>query len=65
MSNELGEFESGMAAALFGPVLAVVGGGVAVILVVLGVARRWPEMARLDRLEDLAEGGWIDPAPST
>jgi len=65
MSNELGEFESGMAAALFGPVLAVVGGGVAVILVVLGVARRWPEMARLDRLEDLAEGGWVDPAPTT
>jgi MFS family permease len=51
MSNELGEFESGMAASLFGPIVAVVGGGVAVIGVVGVVARAWPEVLRLDRLE--------------
>ena len=51
MSNELGEFESGMAASLFGPVIAVVGGGVAVIGIVALVASRWPEILRLERLE--------------
>ena len=35
------------------------------LLVVLAVARRWPEMARLDQLEDLADGAWTEPAPST
>jgi MFS family permease len=51
MSNELGEFESGMAAALFGPVFAVVGGGIAVLGVVGLVAHRWPEIVHLGGLE--------------
>jgi hypothetical protein len=50
ISNELGSFESGLAAALLGPVLAVVAGGVATIIVVLAVARVWPEMAQLKTL---------------
>jgi MFS family permease len=50
-SNELGGFESGTAAWLFGPIVSVVGGGLATILVVLAVARAWPEMRRLERLE--------------
>jgi MFS family permease len=50
ISNELGSFESGLAAALFGPVIAVVAGGVGTILVVLIVARVWPEMGRLKTL---------------
>jgi MFS family permease len=50
ISNELGSFESGLAAALFGPLIAVVGGGVGTILVVLIVARLWPEMVRLKTL---------------
>ena len=50
-SNELGGFESGAAAALFGPVIAVVGGGIGSILIVLGVARIWPEVARFGRLQ--------------
>ncbi len=50
-SNELGGFESGAAAALFGPVLAVVGGGIGTILVVLGVAKVWPEMRNLKSLD--------------
>lgn len=49
-SNELGGFESGVAASLFGPVAAVVGGGIGTILVVLAVARAWPELRTLGRL---------------
>jgi MFS family permease len=51
-SNELGGFESGAAAALIGPVAAVVLGGIGTIVVVLTVGRVWPEMARLGPLED-------------
>ncbi len=49
-SNELGGFESGVAAQLFGPIIAVAGGGVGTLLVVLCVALIWPEMRRLGRL---------------
>jgi hypothetical protein len=49
-SNELGGFESGLAAALLGPVGAVVFGGVGTILVVLGIARLFPDLRRLRRL---------------
>jgi MFS family permease len=52
-SNELGSFESGSAAALFGPVLAVAGGGVAAVAVVGVVAVLWPELARLGPLDTL------------
>jgi MFS family permease len=51
-SNELGGFESGAAAALVGPVAAVVLGGVGTIVVVLAVARVWPEVVRLGPLQD-------------
>ena len=50
ISNELGSFESGLAAALFGPIIAVVAGGIGTIIVVLMVARTWPEMAQLKTL---------------
>lgn len=53
-SNELGGFESGLAATLLGPVLAVATGGIGTILVVIVVALVWPEMRRLGRL-DLVE----------
>ena len=43
-SNELGEFESGVAAALLGPVAAVVVGGVGAIAVTLCWARLFPEL---------------------
>jgi MFS family permease len=49
-SNQLGGFESGLAAALFGPIIAVVGGGIGTILVVAAVGLIWPEMRRLGRL---------------
>ncbi len=50
-SNELGGFESGVTSGLFGPIISVVGGGIGTLLVVLAVARIWPEMRRLRTLE--------------
>jgi hypothetical protein len=52
-SNELGGFESGLAAALLNPITAVVAGGIGTILVVTVVALLWPEMRRLGRLGSL------------
>jgi MFS family permease len=49
-SNQLGEFESGATAALFGPVASVVAGGIGTIAVVLVWARWFPDLARHDRL---------------
>ncbi|MBC7728789.1 MAG: MFS transporter, partial [Microbacteriaceae bacterium] len=49
-SNQLGEFESGATAALFGPVASVVVGGIGTVAVVLVWARWFPALARHDRL---------------
>jgi MFS family permease len=49
-SNQLGGFESGLTALLFGPTLSVAGGGVDTVLVVLVVALMWPELRRLRAL---------------
>lgn len=53
VSNELGTFESGAAAAAFGPVGAVVVGGVGCLLVVAFIAWRFPELGRLPPLHRL------------
>lgn len=53
-SNEFGAFESGATAALFGPTLSVVGGGIATILVVAVVRAAWPQLARIGPLHTLA-----------
>lgn len=50
-SNEVGAFESGITAALFGPVLSVVGGGIGTILVVLGTAWKWPQVRQIGPLQ--------------
>lgn len=50
-SNEFGALESGLTAALFGPVISVVAGGIGTILVVLGVALRWPETRKIGALD--------------
>jgi MFS family permease len=55
-SNQLGGFESGLAAQLFGPVVAVVAGGIGTMLVVLIVAWHWPEMRRLTTLSEPTKG---------
>jgi MFS family permease len=54
-SNELGEFESGIAARLLGVVPSVVIGGVGTILVVLGVASVWPGLVKLGSLHDVRQ----------
>ena len=56
-SNELGAFESGVAAALVGAVPAVVVGGCLTIAAALLWPRLFPEMARIDRLESLHPAG--------
>ena len=48
-SNELGEFESGVVAAWFGAVPAVLIGGTATLLVAAVWARVFPELWRMDR----------------
>ncbi len=52
-SNELGAFESGVAAALIGVVPAVVLGGAASIVVAGLWAWRFPSLRRVDRFEDV------------
>jgi MFS family permease len=52
-SNELGQLESGLTAAMFGAVGSVVGGGVGVIVVVLLVAWRLPQVRKIGSLRDL------------
>lgn len=47
-SNELGEFESGMTAALLGPVAAVWAGGAVMLAIVAFTALRAPKLWRLD-----------------
>ncbi len=50
-SNEIGAFESGVAARLLGTVPSVVVGGAITIAVALGVAARVPALRRLDKIE--------------
>jgi len=50
VSNELGEFESGLTAQWFGTVPAVVLGGVGTLLVIGVWAWLFPELRRADRL---------------
>jgi len=52
-SNEFGAFESGATAALFGPVLSVVGGGIGTVAVVIAVALLWPALIRIGPLHTL------------
>ena len=49
-SNQLGEFESGLTAAWFGAVPAVLIGGVGTLLIVLLWVRLFPALYRVDRL---------------
>ncbi len=52
-SNELGAFESGVAASLLGAVPAVVAGGVITVALALGWRWLFPALARIDRIEEL------------
>jgi MFS family permease len=50
-SNELGRFESGGVAALFGPIFSVVSGGIGTLIVVATVALSSPQLRRFGRLD--------------
>ncbi|MCX8520483.1 MAG: MFS transporter, partial [Rhodoferax sp.] len=50
-SNQLGEFESGAVAALYGPVVSVVSGGIGTMLVAATWFKLFPALAERDRLE--------------
>jgi MFS family permease len=52
-SNEFGTFRAGAMASYFGPVLAVAGGGIGTIAVVVVVALVWPALARIGPLTTL------------
>jgi hypothetical protein len=62
-SNQLGAFESGVAAFLVGTVPAVVGGGAITVLIALSWSRLFPALARVNRFSDLAPEPPV-PAPS-
>jgi len=49
-SNELGEFESGLTAALWGPVASVVLGGMGTLLIAISWLKLFPALARRDKL---------------
>lgn len=51
-SNQLGEFESGAVAAMWGPEVSVITGGLGTVLVALLWSRLFPTLARRDRLMD-------------
>lgn len=64
-SNELGAFESGMTAAWFGPVISVVGGGIATVLVVVAVMRKWPQVLGLGTFASMKPIEITEPAAIT
>ena len=55
-SNELGEFESGLTAALFGTIPAVVIGGLGTLAVVAAWMKLFPPLRTVDHLSDVAPG---------
>jgi MFS family permease len=57
-SSQLGSFESGTAAQIFGPVLGVALGGVATLGVVLTWTLAFPALRKSDRLEDERAAEW-------
>lgn len=52
-SNELGGFESGLTAQLFGTVPSIVAGGMGTILVVMLIMRLAPQLRNLGRMQDI------------
>jgi sugar phosphate permease len=49
-SNQLGEFESGSVAALWGPVVSVVSGGIGTMLIAAAWFKLFPALAQRDKL---------------
>jgi MFS family permease len=51
-SNELGGFESGLTARIFGPIISVVGGGIGTMIVVAATSVIWPQVGKFGSLVD-------------
>jgi hypothetical protein len=62
-SNELGAFESGVAASLIGTVPAVVSGGVITIAIAVAWGRLFPSLARIDKLQEVRPTETVPPSP--
>ncbi|HUA11682.1 MAG TPA: MFS transporter [Solirubrobacteraceae bacterium] len=60
-SNELGSFESGLAAFLVGAVPAVVAGGVITMALAVAWKRLFPDLAKLDRISEVAPPARSEP----
>ena len=60
-SNELGAFESGVTAALFGTVPAVILGGVGTLIVVAIWMGIFPPLRTVDRMRDVMPGDTLSP----
>jgi len=56
-SNELGAFESGVAARAFGVPWAIAGGGIATVVIAAGFAAFVPAVRRIDTYDDVAGAG--------
>jgi hypothetical protein len=56
MSNEFGEFESGLAAAIFGATTAVALGGLGTLLVIPVIALVWPQIRQLHEIRNVEDG---------
>jgi predicted MFS family arabinose efflux permease len=56
MSNEFGEFESGLAAAVFGATTAVALGGLGTLLVIPVIALVWPQIRQLHEIRNVEDG---------
>jgi MFS family permease len=54
-SNELGDFEAGLMARIFGPVSAVTIGGIGAVFASFGWMRLFPDLAKADGFEPTAE----------
>jgi MFS family permease len=63
-SNELGEFQSGVAARFLGPVPAVVLGGIGAVVIAFAWMRLFRQLARADRFEDAAPDGDVRSGPA-
>ncbi len=65
-SNELGAFESGVAARAFGLPWAIAGGGFITLAIAASFAFVFPSLRRIDTFEELRPpGSERDPAPVT
>jgi MFS family permease len=54
---QLGELEAGIVAQFFGPVIAVVSGGIGCIIGVFWLMRQWPMLVKYNGDEDIMAGG--------